>query len=184
MWNWAENDMKTCGLPRGVLSTKDPSPTWVAKSASWYINDPLFHAKFWYKNGSIVQIFLKFEPKSKKWKIKQTKQNKTKNQQVIFANFGQNFAKNQGGWYIWIGHFFFESWHLYGSNFKSPAARLYQNQTWVTPCGTSTESWSHKHTGLNSKMQHFLSKLDPTSWMDVTSYHSVDKITTISLVNR
>ena len=35
---------------RGVLSTKDPfygdvPLTWVAKSASWYMNDPLLNAK-------------------------------------------------------------------------------------------------------------------------------------------
>ena len=32
-----------------------------------------------------------------------------------------------------MGPFFLESWYLYGFNFKFPAARPYQNQTWVTP---------------------------------------------------
>ena len=36
------------------------SMTWIAKSASWYINDPLKVCNIWYVNAL---IFLNFEPK-------------------------------------------------------------------------------------------------------------------------
>ena len=31
-----------------------------------------------------------------------------------------------------MGHLFFKIWYMYGSNFKFPAARPYQNHTWIT----------------------------------------------------
>ena len=46
-----------------------------------------------------------------------------------------NFVKiltKLGSVSIWMGHFFLESWYMYGSCFKFPAACPYQNQTWVT----------------------------------------------------
>ena len=46
--------------------------TLVAKSASWYINNPLFYAKFWYRNGS---IFLNLSQNLKKIEKKRATRN-------------------------------------------------------------------------------------------------------------
>ena len=35
----------------------DVPPTWVAKSASWYMNDPFIKCKIWYVNGSVFKNF-------------------------------------------------------------------------------------------------------------------------------
>ena len=44
---------------------RDMLPTWVAKSAFWYMNDPLQKYKIWYMNGLIFQNWLKLR---KFWK--------------------------------------------------------------------------------------------------------------------
>ena len=63
----------------------DVPPTWVAKSASWYINDPL--CRNWYMNGSIFQFFQKFEPN---WfNLRKLEEKKS-------GDFGQNLAL----WYM------------------------------------------------------------------------------------
>ena len=75
----------------GVLSTKDPTgtcrPTWVAKSASWHMNDPLKNAKIGYMNGLIFQKFCQNWLKFKKILEK-------------LGDFAQNLAQNWADWYI------------------------------------------------------------------------------------
>ena len=46
-------------------------------------------------------------------------------------NVGQNLAQNQMIGMLWVT--FLECWYLCRPNFNFPAARSYQNQTWVTP---------------------------------------------------
>ena len=41
---------------------KDVPPTWVAKSASWSLNDLLFYAKFGKWMGKFFNYFLKLKP--------------------------------------------------------------------------------------------------------------------------
>ena len=65
--------------------------TWIAKSASWYINDPLFYAKF----GIWMDRFSKFSPIWAKIGSNLTKFEKKKS-----GNFGQNLAQNRTDWYI------------------------------------------------------------------------------------
>ena len=69
---------------------KDVLPTWVAKWAPWYMNNPLWMQNLAYEWGD----FLKFHQ--------------------IWANY---FGKI-GPIGTWMGHFFLKKWYLYGSTFQ------------------------------------------------------------------
>ena len=60
----------------------DVPQTWVAKSAFWYMNDPLFDAKFDIWMGYFVKIFPNFSQNWLKFKKIWKK----------LGNFGQNLA--------------------------------------------------------------------------------------------
>ena len=91
----------------------DVLPTLVAKSASWYINDPLCYAKFGIWMGQFFKIFPQ----------------KFQKNQVISVKIRLKIGLIG----MWIGHFFLENWYMYGSTFKFPAACPYQNQPLITP---------------------------------------------------
>ena len=74
----------------------DVPPTWVAKSASWYINDPLWNAKLVYE----WVIFLKLKKIFGRW---------------FCSKFGPKLDQLI---YVWMGHFFLKNWYLYESIFK------------------------------------------------------------------
>ena len=68
----------------------DVPPTWVAKSASWYINDPLLDSYFMQNLVYEWDFFFKFEPNWFKFKEILEKS----------GNFGQNLVQNQADWYM------------------------------------------------------------------------------------
>ena len=69
-------------------------PTWVAKSASWYMNDPLQNAKF--------DIWMGWFS----WKLWKNR--------VIWLKIWCKIGSID----IWTGQFFLKNWYLYGSTFK------------------------------------------------------------------
>ena len=103
-------------------------PPWVAKSASWYMNDPLIKCKIWYMNRLIFQNFPKIGSNLRKfWK-----------NQVICSKFGPIG--------IWMGHFFLKNWYLYGSTTKfgggtslpKPNLSTPGSGSWARSCGTKS----------------------------------------------
>ena len=86
-------------------------------SDSWLINDPLF--KIWYLNESIFKVV----PNLTQFK------NFVLENHVTLIKIWPKF----GLICIWMGHFFFKNWYLYGSTSKFPVARPYQNQSWEPP---------------------------------------------------
>ena len=78
-------------------------PIWVAKSASWYMNDPLWNAEFGVWMGQFFKIFSNL---SQNWpKFKKIWKNQTIWPKIWLSG-------------IWMGHFFLKNWYLYGSTFK------------------------------------------------------------------
>jgi hypothetical protein len=114
----------------------DVPQTWVAFSALWYINDPLF----FYSGISMTPfswsnlvyrwvVFSKFSQFF--WKIGQFC--------LLGAKFARKFQKNPNifgkfwGFGISMGQIFKENWYIHGSTSDFPAAHPYQNQSWVPP---------------------------------------------------
>ena len=113
----------------GYYCTKYKRPYEDMGSSSWYyqyITDPISMQNFVYEwvHFSIFSEVCRSQNWLKSKKIWKTKNNN-------FGNFVTILTKI-GSVGIWMGHFFLESWYMYGSCFKFPAACPYQNQTWVT----------------------------------------------------
>ena len=87
---------------------------------------PLIKWKIWYINGSIFPNLSQYWLKFKK----------------IFKRLGElaQIWPKIGPIGIRLGHFFLKNWYMYGSTFKFPAARPFQNQTWVPPPGRRHQS--------------------------------------------
>ena len=105
----------------------DVPPTWVAKSASWYMNDPHKVQNVVYEWGNFSIFFLNL---NKNWlKFKKIWEKS--------GDFAQNLVQNWTDWYM-NGSLFLKNWYLYGSIFNSVAAYPYQNQTGSSRCSAKS----------------------------------------------
>ena len=105
--------------------------TWVAKSASWYMNDPL------YKMQNLVYVWVDFSKFGQIW-----------------AKIGSNLRKFWKKWVIlfkiwpkigligkWMGYFFLKNWYLYGSTFKFSGGTSLPKPNLSTPPGGGYTIW-------------------------------------------